>query len=88
MRTHARYELQQGESAGSMDETRTDSPLSVGSGLITSRSVSSESTEPPPAAVAAAIAAPPPPPPPAANKPPSPMDTEEDKAPRQQQPDP
>ena len=63
MRTHARYDLQQGDSV-SIDETRTDSPLSVGSGLITSRSVSSESTEPQP-------------PPP--EKPPSPMDVEEER---------
>ena len=51
MRTHARYELQQ-DSASSVDEvlppSSLDSPLSVGSGLITasSRSLSSESAEP------------------------------------------
>ena len=52
MRTHARYELQDSASS-SLDEvlpsSSLDSPLSVGSGgLITasSRSVSSESTEP------------------------------------------
>lgn len=51
MRTHARYELQQ-DSTSSVDEvlpsSSLDSPLSVGSGIITasSRSLSSESAEP------------------------------------------
>ncbi|TRY64061.1 hypothetical protein TCAL_10972 [Tigriopus californicus] len=48
MRTHARYELQEStsvEEGNSIGDT--DSPMSVGSGLITSRSVSSESADPP-----------------------------------------
>ena len=50
MRTHARYELQQ-DSTSFVDEvlpSSLDSPLSVGSGIITasSRSLSSESAEP------------------------------------------
>ncbi len=49
MRTHARYELPDGTSledsgGGGSGHLRTDSPLS--SGLVTSRSVSSESAEP------------------------------------------
>ena len=52
MRTHARYELQESTSmddSGGGSAGGTDSPLSAGSGLITSRSVSSESAELPPA---------------------------------------
>lgn len=48
MRTHARYELQESTSVEEGNSTGDiDSPMSVGSGLITSRSVSSESAEPP-----------------------------------------
>ena len=75
MRTHARYELQQ--ESNSIEEAGTASPRSVGSGIMNSRSMSSESSSADPQLAAQPQPMPPLPPQPEANKPPSPMDTHE-----------
>ncbi len=89
MRTHARYELPDGGASlddpggGGSTHLRTDSPLS--SGLVTSRSVSSESAEPPLTALPREAAAAAPGLEGEGNKPrtpPSPMDTQEEMAAR------
>ena len=76
MRTHARYELQDSASVEEPASSHgTDSPLSVGSGLVTSRSLSTESSEHQPQQAGSTMPT---------GKPPSPMDTEDEKLPGQE----